>query len=243
MRFTCRSTDSDLARLDSLAAWNARHSKKSQPATSKAPKSKGKAKAAPKRVSQATRDAKLAAVSEAKRAAKAREIAKKPLLRRPTSFVYVGNLQSGITELALQKLFAKYGPVIRVQIRCSGGQVTPQGLAIPKSARGPRDRLYATVEFDNALGAVKALELDGHVIEGIPLVVTTSAAGLPEIEDIIKSRMGTNHRAPTRSRATKRKPLNVQATEVFTNIDRSTEPPPGADKFRIFGYSFAPTVI
>ncbi|KAG2013726.1 translation initiation factor [Coprinopsis cinerea AmutBmut pab1-1] len=202
-------------------------------------KGKVKAKAAPKRASQPRREAKLKSASLA-----AKRLQKKKKRAAGHSFCYVGNLQAGITETRLEAYFIEYGPIFRIQIRCSGGQAVSIGTSIPGEAKGRRDRQYASIEFNDTNAARKALQRNGFVLDGIPLVVSLSAGDLPEVQDIVKSRHGeegnplvTGH-TPDSQRVTVQQRLPQEPTELLVGHGKS-----GPDRLRFLGFSFAPTVI
>ncbi|TFK21467.1 hypothetical protein FA15DRAFT_707183 [Coprinopsis marcescibilis] len=289
MRFTCNTTEEDLMRPNARQTRQSTRQRqekedeekemRSAQKKSKIGKKKGKSVQKPnsKRLSLANRHAKLVAVDQAKRTAKGKEVAAQQQAKKYTSrgisYVYVGNLRPGITDYQLHNLFQAFGKIGRIEIRCSGGQVTSKGMVLPQGMTGPRDRLYATVEYDDSLGGLKALNLDGAAAEGVSdcLVVTTSAAGLPEIGDIIRGRMGAgaasalDERVPgfhdvrkvmgATGQGLNNNGLQLEATEV---VDNSIPPRngegddqltgdatirPRSDRAKFFGYSFAITVV
>ncbi|KAF8812383.1 hypothetical protein BYT27DRAFT_7087380 [Phlegmacium glaucopus] len=111
---------------------------------------------------------------------------RKPIVR-DVNHVYVGNLESTITITLLEDFFGHCGQIKQTIIRCSRGQAVMAGLAVPKEVLGPRDRQYASIEFMKPRSARKALACHGMVLNGSQLVVSASAADLPEVRDIVES--------------------------------------------------------
>lgn len=119
-----------------------------------------------------------------------REQIRRQLKKREWSYVFVGNVEPTADECALHNLFIKCGPISRIQIRCSQGRAITIGQAIPAHLRTVRDRQYATIEFVNPNSVRKALKLDGTRLHGTQLVVCLTAADLPEVANIVYSRLG-----------------------------------------------------
>ncbi|KAF9452494.1 hypothetical protein P691DRAFT_660928, partial [Macrolepiota fuliginosa MF-IS2] len=89
-----------------------------------------------------------------------------------------------ITEEQLWARFAPCGPLLRIVVRCSRGQainVLSEDFGWPF---GPRDRKYATVEFSDSKAYLKALQLNGQLLDGAPMVVSTSPTDLPEAKEL-----------------------------------------------------------
>ncbi|PFH51459.1 hypothetical protein AMATHDRAFT_40218 [Amanita thiersii Skay4041] len=124
--------------------------------------------------------------SDAKDAFKKRQLC---LLSNRLSFVYVGNLDSSISEKRLEEYFALCGKVTRVQVRCSRGQAVNIGVPVPHDVRTRRDSQYASIEFKDHKAVVRALGLDGTMLDGCKLVVSLSVAKLPEAQDIVELRI------------------------------------------------------
>ncbi|KAH9853703.1 hypothetical protein C2E23DRAFT_820260 [Lenzites betulinus] len=108
------------------------------------------------------------------------------------SFVYVGNLSSEVNEAQVEAFFAPCGPVRRVLIRASGGICVPtanlKGGFLGFGGVQPGVH-YATVEFSNGTAARDAVELDGAEFYGREIVVSFSAADLPELSSAVETRV------------------------------------------------------
>ncbi|CDO74014.1 hypothetical protein BN946_scf185043.g63 [Trametes cinnabarina] len=106
------------------------------------------------------------------------------------SFVFVGNVNSSVTEAQLEALFQQCGTVRRILIRASSGICVPTTnlkrgfLGFGGVQPGVH---YATVEYWTPAEARRALELNGTVLEGRSLVVSLSAIDLPEMREVITS--------------------------------------------------------
>jgi len=202
----------------------------SQPANAKetrADKQKGKQDAANRKERKPGRRRAGPRGSEVKRdAAKdaAKKHHKKEVLsktnRTEYSFVYVGNIDPTITERQLQEFFSACGKVCRIQLRCSRGQAITIGVAVPEGIRTNRDRQYASIEFEDYRGARNALRLNGEVLDGCELVVSITPTDLPEVQDIVDSRISEIKNRACRSNASDNgwhtaRPLEAQPTEEF----------------------------
>ncbi|KAG5639001.1 hypothetical protein H0H81_007909 [Sphagnurus paluster] len=110
-------------------------------------------------------------------------------LRRNYPFIYVGNLKSSITAERLRSLFASCGRIFNVSIRCSRGQAVTVGVPVPEDLLTTRDRQYASVEFCDLEGAKLALRMNGKLVDGLEIVVCSSPADLPEVQDIVNTRL------------------------------------------------------
>lgn len=117
----------------------------------------------------------------------------------------------GTSQATLHDIFAKYGPISRITVRCSQGQYVT-ATVVPKKALTSRDRHYASIEFFKPDSARRALEEDGTVIGGRQVIVshnlvyfslysastltltlayqvTVSVADLPEVADITNRKL------------------------------------------------------
>lgn len=209
-----------------------------------APMRQGASKAKPgpfnKRLRPDDRDTKLAQAEDAKKKKKKKEEIQS---RKPAvcdfSFVYVGNLVSTITTTVLENFFKGCGQIKRTIIRCSRGQAVTAGLAVPKEVLGPRDRQYASIEFMDAQSARKALARHGMVLGGCQLVVSVSAADLPEVQDIVQNRVASMHQ---RQFGPMPPPINTAQRPI---IACPTEPfaDPRKDRHNLCGFSFPKSII
>jgi len=103
--------------------------------------------------------------------------------KRAWSFVFVGNvrlnhprtrtfiqllsqLKPTVTEDQLRARFSPCGPILKIVIRCSSGQVTKKDVPF-----GPRDMRYATIEFRDSKAYLCALRLNGHLLDDVEMVV------------------------------------------------------------------------
>ncbi|KAF8640109.1 hypothetical protein AX17_001345 [Amanita inopinata Kibby_2008] len=129
---------------------------------------------------------KQSAVKEAAKKYQKRETLSKTN-RSDYSFVFVGNVDSSITVQRIEEYFSQCGKVFRVLLRCSRGR--PIGVAQPDAGLTTRDRLYASVEFKDYRGARNAMRLNGTKLDGRKLVVSITPTDLPEVQDIVNSRM------------------------------------------------------
>jgi len=186
-------------------------------------------------ISQQKRENKFHAVQEAKRriTVKANMDKSQVRVQRTFPFVYVGNLKSSITEERLRTLFAPCGRIFRIGIRCSRGQAVTVGVPVPENMLTSRDRQYASIEFHDLEAAKLALRLNGAIVDGLDIVVSTTPADLPEVQDIVQTRIGQRQgnkglydhfRRKLRSQ-----PIPAEPTEEFNHQDRH----------RVFGFSFA----
>jgi len=205
--------------------------------------SKAKLERPDKRLRTDDRNTKLAQAADAKKKKRKKEEIQR---RKPNvcdfNFVYVGNLESRITTSRLESFFGDCGQIKRTIIRCSRGQAVIAGLALPKEVQGPRDRQYASIEFLNSQSARKALACHGMVLDGCELVVSVSAADLPEVQDIVQNHVACMHEkqfgpmAPPRNKT--QRPLISQPTEPFTDFRD-----PRQDRHNVFGLSFAKGIM
>ncbi|KAF5364093.1 hypothetical protein D9756_000684 [Leucocoprinus leucothites] len=182
----------------------------------------------------------------------AKSKAEKKMPKRVWSFVFVGNLKPTITEEQLRARFSPCGPIIQIVIRCSSGQVTKKGLPF-----GPRDMRYATIEFRDSKAYLKALRLNGHLLDGVEMVVCTSPLDLPEAKE--GSRPSStpaqtpriphtpyDHRTKNNPTQSSPKPMTLTiGTELeLQRICKPPDAPPAAeDRFRFLGLSFAKCIM
>ncbi|KAF5387840.1 hypothetical protein D9615_000358 [Tricholomella constricta] len=229
------------------ANWNQPHDTVKRPASTAPPEGRrntnDRAKtSASKRagISQYKRGDKYRRIQDAKKRVELRTNADKSQnpIRRNYPFVYVGNLKSTITEERLEELFAPCGKIHHTSIRCSRGQAVTVGVSVDQLTS--RDRQYASIEFMTLEGAKLALHLHGKLIDGLEIVVATSPADLPEVQDIVHSRIGQAREKKGLlnqfQRKLKSKPIPTEPTEEFNR-------PVKADRHRLFGISFAKCII
>lgn len=88
-------------------------------------------------------------------------------------------LLPGTSSDLLKRIFSHFGTISSVIIRCSSGLAVNR-VSVPRSQLSARDRQYATVHFHDASSARKALTLNGIELNGVNIVVSFSAADLPE---------------------------------------------------------------
>ncbi|KJA30013.1 hypothetical protein HYPSUDRAFT_251267 [Hypholoma sublateritium FD-334 SS-4] len=157
--------------------------------------------------------------------------------------VYVGNLESTITEKKLRDHFRGCGAIRRTTLRVSRGQAINVGVAIPASARTTRDRKYATVEFDHYTSTIPALKLNGSELDGSRIVVAAAAGDLPEVADIARPHL---HNIQVRNQQANLKARSPGAARTPKPLVRSDTvqdfSDPNADKHRVMGYSFVKCV-
>ncbi|KAF9006440.1 hypothetical protein BDQ17DRAFT_1351746 [Cyathus striatus] len=157
------------------------------------------------------------------------------------TYVFIGNITPGTPSEDIRQFFSSCGEVTKVTIRCSRGQGVTATVLIPDELRRPRDTQYATVEFTHSRSAMFAMRLNGRLLNGYPVVVCASPADLPEVQDMVQTRVGKMqkhglpHDIPPRIQSNR--PLAHEDTEevIDANADR--------DRHRIFGYSFAKCVV
>jgi len=159
------------------------------------------------------------------------------------AFVFVGNIKPTVDEGLLYKVFSRCGTIMRIQIRCSRGGAVTIGQPIPDSIHPDRDLQYATIEFLNDYAVKKALRLHGSGLHGTKLVVSVSAADLPEVKDIVHKHLGgTRERQglsnPWKVKPTGSKPITVQQTELLVT-SRQVKP----DRNWLMGFSFGKCVM
>ncbi|TFK43594.1 hypothetical protein BDQ12DRAFT_718799 [Crucibulum laeve] len=178
--------------------------------------------------------------------------------------IYVGNLQTHITEAKLAAFFTQScGKVVRVILRRSRGQTVPTGATIPAAVRTKRDRLYATVEFQKP-EHVRNVFRDGiwrtnhclWIFEGCKMMVSLTAADLPEVEDIVQIYMSKYRGmqaqenlikmeypdAPTIPNPHAQSPAQRPLTRQDTESVIKAESPKANDRPHFFGISFAQCV-
>ncbi|KAF8076321.1 hypothetical protein FPV67DRAFT_1471300 [Lyophyllum atratum] len=190
-------------------------------------------------IHQHKREDKLHAVQEAKKKVAMKTNADKGRpqvkVQHTLPFVYVGNLQSSITEERLRAMFAPCGSICRIGIRCSRGQAVTIGVPVPASLLTSRDRQYASIEFHNLEAAKLALRLNGARVDGLEIVVTSTPANLPEVQDIVRTRIKQKKGNLKKGLLNQFKlklgfnPIRVEPTEEF----------PPQDRHRALGISFA----
>jgi RNA recognition motif-containing protein len=176
--------------------------------------------------------------------AKKKAARRRQLKKREWSFVFVGNIKPTVNESVLHQFFASCGTIIRIQIRCSRGGAVTIGV-IPDNIHADRDFQYATIEFMNTNAVKKALKLNGARLHGTPLVVSVSAADLPEVKDIVHKHLGGVREQnglpnPWNVKPTGFKPATIYQTELLLDV-ASTHVKP--DRNRIMGFSFGKCVM
>jgi len=176
------------------------------------------------------------------RMAKKKAARRNNLRKHEWFFVFVGNIKPTVSEDALRKVFAHCGTVTRIQIRCSRGGAVTIGQVTPNAAL---DFQYATVEFLNANAVQNALELNGSTLHGAQLVVSVSAADLPEVKDIVHKHLGGIRERkgldnPWKVKPAGTKPLTTYQTELSVDA-HSTQV--GADRHWMWGISFGKCVM
>ncbi|KAF7776208.1 hypothetical protein Agabi119p4_4601 [Agaricus bisporus var. burnettii] len=176
-----------------------------------------------------------------------------PQRKRSYSFVYAGNLRPTITEQQLRDRFSPCGPIIRIIIRCSRGQpVLAQGL-YPDTLFGPRDRKYATIEFRDSNAYLKALKLNGHLLDGAQMIVSVSATDLPEAKEqftmpTVPIQTPRKRQSPVDALSKSnphRTPVPMSPDPQFSRASRPPDVPvtTESDRFRFLGLSFAKCII
>ncbi|KAG1753971.1 uncharacterized protein EDB91DRAFT_428035 [Suillus paluster] len=163
--------------------------------------------------------------------------------RREPMHVFVGNLNKTVDEDTIQEYFNHCGKILSVEIRCSGGLAMTTGRPDPAYIREHSVRQYAMVTFVDASAANKALELNGFRLgegdQSSELVVTRSAADLPEVIEKVQQRL-EEYRARNgfadakRARQSALRALKLQPT-ILLDV-RGDKDPRG--KINIFGFSF-----
>ncbi|KAG1770063.1 hypothetical protein EDD22DRAFT_867515 [Suillus occidentalis] len=161
--------------------------------------------------------------------------------RRNPMHVFVGNLAKTIDEDTIEEFFGHCGEILSVEIRCSGGLAMTTGRPDPAYIAQYSVRQYAMITFIDVSAANKALNLNGSRLqvgdESTELVVTRSAADLPEVMEKVQQRLEA-YRARNgltdarRARQSARKALSLQPTILLET--RGDKHPRG----KIFGYSF-----
>jgi len=164
--------------------------------------------------------------------------------RTEYSFVYVGNIDPTITGRRLQDFFSTCGKVCRVQLRCSRGQAITIGVAVPEDIRTKRDRQYASIEFEDYRGARNALRLNGEVLDGCELVVSITPTDLPEVQDIVNTRISEIKNRVCRNNASHNvwhaeRPLVSQPTEEVMEGSQLGR----RDRHRVLDVSFGKCVV
>jgi len=150
----------------------------------------------------------------------------------PFTTVYIGNLLPGTRNEKVAELFRKIGPIEQTIVRCSGGLFVSR-TAVPDSVLSNRDHHYATVKYLDPRSARRALALNGVNLDGRKLVVSLSAADLPEARlglekrlEEAKANQGTSEKLSHRAQ-----PLVRQDTEP--SIEYSN------NRHLVYGISFS----
>ncbi|KAF8974284.1 hypothetical protein BDZ97DRAFT_9375 [Flammula alnicola] len=194
-----------------------------------------------KRVRNLHRAAKLKEVGEAKR-----KDEKKKQVRRPAAFnhthVYIGNLESSITQARLEAYFKDCGRIRTTIIRCSRGQALTVGVAVPLAVRSARDRMYASMEFYDTKSALNALKYNDTVLDGCQLVVSASAADLPEVMDIVRPHLQNMRQRDQQTRPLPPSRFSRPRPLVRNDTQRDFTDPKN-DRIRIFGFSFNKCIL
>lgn len=161
--------------------------------------------------------------------------------RRNPMHVFVGNLAKTIDEDTIEEYFSQCGEILSVEIRCSGGLAMTTGRPDPAYIAQYSVRQYAMITFIDVSAASKALNLNGSRLqigdESTELVVTRSAADLPEVMEKVQQRLEA-YRARNgltdarRARQSAKRVLSLQPTILLDT--RGDKHPRG----KIFGYSF-----
>ncbi|KZT12943.1 uncharacterized protein LAESUDRAFT_808443 [Laetiporus sulphureus 93-53] len=131
-----------------------------------------------------------------KKKSQVREVPKHQWLRRHEwSYIFVGNLNSSVSEEMLKTVFEPYGEVYRIQIRASAG--VPSAVPLP-NVSSAADQQYASVEFRDITAARRALCANGQIIPGtkVKMTVSLSIDDLPETQKILEERIAS--KAPPR---------------------------------------------
>lgn len=161
--------------------------------------------------------------------------------RRNPMHVFVGNLAKTVDEDILEEYFSHCGEILSVEIRCSGGLAMTTGRPDPAYIAQYSVRQYAMITFIDVSAANKALNLNGSRLqigdESTELVVTRSAADLPEVMEKVQQRLEA-YRARNgladarRARQSAVRALTLQPTILLET--RGDKHPRG----KIFGFSF-----
>lgn len=240
MRYGCRDPHESSSTLPPLNHAPARAAEKTK---RKQDDSNRKARKAGKRARPRDKETRRDAAKEAAKRHHKKEVLCKTN-RTDYSFVYVGNIDPAIAESRLREYFSTCGQVCRVQLRCSRGQAVSIGVTVPENVRTTRDRQYASIEFQDYRGARNALRLNGSVLDGCELVVTITPADLPEVKDIVDSRLSEiksrdpHNLAPNSVPRATARPLRTQPTEQAIDESHSSR----KDRFQMFGLSFGKCV-
>ncbi|KAF8913843.1 hypothetical protein CPB84DRAFT_1757695 [Gymnopilus junonius] len=190
------------------------------------------------RLMEKERNIKVTQAAEAKKKREKRQQAQDRAEARTAemNYVFVGNIESSITQDRLRDFFLPCGQVTRVIVRCSRGQAITAGIAVPLAVRSERDRQYATVEFTDCESAGKALKYHGRVLDGCQLLVTASPSNLPEVHEIVNSHLRRLRQIgafpPPKNKLKKpERPLTAAYTERFIDYNE-----PNNDYITIFGF-------
>jgi len=153
--------------------------------------------------------------------------------RKPVPFttVYIGNLLPGTRNEKVAELFRKIGPIEQTIVRCSGGLFVSRTV-VPDKVLSNRDHHYATVKYLDPRSARRALALNGITLDGRKIVVSLSAADLPEAKLGLEMRLEEtkgNQRVPEQLH--RAQPVVRQDTEPC--IDYSN------NRHLVYGISFS----
>lgn len=161
--------------------------------------------------------------------------------QRDSTHVFVGNLAKTVDENTIQEYFSQCGKILSVEIRCSGGLAMTTGRPDPAYIAQYSVRQYAMITFIDVSAVNKALNLNGSRLqigdESTELVVTRSAADLPEVIEKVQQRL-EGYRARNgftgtrRTRQSAMRALDLQPTIILDT--RGDKHPRG----KIFGFSF-----
>lgn len=161
--------------------------------------------------------------------------------RRDSTHVFVGNLAKTVDENTIEEYFSQCGKILSVEIRCSGGLAMTTGRPDPAYIAQYSVRQYAMITFIDVSAVSNALNLNGSRLqignESTELVVTRSAADLPEVIEKVQQRL-EGYRARNgftdarRTRQSAMRALDLQPTILLDT--RGDKHPRG----RIFGFSF-----
>ncbi|KAG2348829.1 hypothetical protein BDR05DRAFT_1055777 [Suillus weaverae] len=155
--------------------------------------------------------------------------------------VFVGNLAKIVDEDTIEEYFSHCGEILSVEIRCSGGLAMTTGRPDPAYIAQYSVRQYAMITFIDVSAASKALDLNGSRLqigdESTEIVVTRSAADLPEVMEKVQQRLEAYRTRngltdARRARQSAARDLKLQPTILLEN--RGNKHPRG----KIFGFSF-----
>ncbi|KAG1755763.1 hypothetical protein EDB19DRAFT_1662863 [Suillus lakei] len=225
--YHCRSINSDDSSAHNSEA-------KSMPKSKKVTSSR-KNDAKPTRINPAR------AVKQNQRVVHAIKKHHKQQRRREPVHVFVGNLGKTVDEDTIEEYFSHCGKILSVEIRCSGGLAMTTGRPDPAYIAQYAVRQYAMITLVDASAANKALDLNGSHLqigdESTELVVTRSAADLPEVIEKVQKRLEA-YRARNgfadarRARQSALRALNLEPTILLeTREDKRA-------RGKILGFSF-----